>query len=511
MNSAKQIKLGAILSYLQMALTFAVNLIYIPLMISVLGKAEYGLYSATSSTISMLSILNLGFSSSYIRYYSKYKTVGDEDGVAKTNGLFLIIFIVIGIIAFISGMYLSNNLELVFKNGLTYLEYKKAKRLMVILTINLTISFPMCVFTNIITSQEKFVFLKSLGIIKTVCSPLLTIPLLLNGFGLVSVVIVTLIVSVIVDLSYLLYCFKVLSTRFIFHDFDKGIFKDILIFTSFLAINIIVNQINLNIDVLIIGRYKGTKMVAVYTVGQTLYTYFQLLSTSISNLFTPKVYFLVNNFDGIEQKKRLTDLFVKVGRIQFFILSLICTGIIFFGKSFITNHWAGKGYADSYYILLLLAIPSMIPLTQNVGLEIQRAENKHKFRSIVYLIMALLNLGISIILCQKYAAIGCAIGTCVSFIIANGLIINIYYHKRCNIDIFAYWKNILSMSIGLIIPIFVGSAILYFVDTSSFLIFVIFVLLYSIVYSISMWIFSLNKFEKELFFNVFSKMKLHNL
>ncbi len=498
MDQSRQIKIGAVLSYLQMGMGVVVNLVYIPLMIRILGQAEYGLYSVVSSTISMLSILNLGFSSSFMRYYSKYKTDEDSLGIAKVNGLFLLIFSVIGVIAFLCGMFLTNHLQLVFKDGLTPAEYEKARILMIFLTINLTISFPMTVFTNLIVAHERFIFLKSLAIVKTVCSPLLTIPLLLSGFGLISVVAVTLAVSVTVDCVYLFYCFRRLSERFVFRDFEAGILKDIIVFTSFLAINILVNQINLNIDPILLGRFKGTEVVAVYSIAQTLYTYFQLFSTSVSNLFTPRVYQLVTHYDGEQQRAQLTDLFVKVGRIQFLILSFVCTGIVFFGKSFITNYWAGKGYSDSYYVLLLLAIPSMIPLTQNVGIEIQRAENRHKFRSIAYLIMAVFNLLVSIVLCQKYGAIGCAVGTCASFLLANGLIINIYYHKRCNINIFTYWQNIFRMSAGLILPILVGCVILFRFHTDTIGLFVLFVTVYTVVYWVSMWVFSMNESEKHL-------------
>ena len=498
MNQSRQIKIGAVLSYLQMGLGVLVNLAYIPLMIRILGKAEYGLYSVVSSTVSMLSILNLGFSSSFIRYYSKYKKDDDRLGIAKVNGLFLLIFSVIGLVAMACGLFLTSNLHMVFKDGLTKAEYEKARILMLLLTLNLTISFPMTVFTNIITARERFIFLKSLAIVKTVCSPLLTIPLLLSGFGLVSIVAVTLTVSVTVDCIYLYYCFRRLSEKFMFRDFEKGILKDVLVFTSFLAINILVNQINLNIDPILLGRFKGTEVVAVYALAQTLYTYFQLFSTSVSNLFTPRVYDLVNRYEGEEQRKKLTELFVRVGRIQFLILSYICTGIIFFGKSFITNYWAGAGYSDSYYVLLLLAIPSMIPLTQNVGIEIQRAENRHKFRSIAYLIMAVFNLLLSIVLCQRYGAIGCAVGTCASFLLANGLIINIYYHKKCNINIISYWKSFFRMSAGLIIPIVVGSVILFRFHTDTIGLFVLFVAVYTVIYWVSMWFFSMNESEKQL-------------
>lgn len=85
----------------------------------------------------------------------------------------------------------------------------------------------------------------------------------------------------------------------------------------------------------------------------------------------------------------------------------------------------------------------MLRLIQNLGIEIQRAENKHQFRSIVYTVMALINLGLSIILCKRFGAVGSAIGTAISLIVANGLVMNIYYHKKCNIDIITFWKNIL--------------------------------------------------------------------
>ena len=68
-----QLKAGVILSYLQMALNIIIGLAYTPIMIRTLGQSEYGLYNTISSTISMLSILSLGFNSGYIRYYAKYK------------------------------------------------------------------------------------------------------------------------------------------------------------------------------------------------------------------------------------------------------------------------------------------------------------------------------------------------------------------------------------------------------------------------------------------------------
>ena len=73
MNNSSQLKAGAIISYIQMGLSVIVGLLFTPVMIRTLGQSEYGLYNTVASTISMLSILRLGFDNSYIRYFAKYK------------------------------------------------------------------------------------------------------------------------------------------------------------------------------------------------------------------------------------------------------------------------------------------------------------------------------------------------------------------------------------------------------------------------------------------------------
>ncbi|MBE7056238.1 MAG: polysaccharide biosynthesis protein [Ruminococcaceae bacterium] len=508
MKNSMQIKIGSLLSYLQMGVNILIGLLYTPIMIRMLGSSEYGLYNTVSSTIAMLSILNLGFNASYIRYFSKYKKKNDEESISKLNGLYIIIFMVIGFVGFICGLFLSFNLNLVFDQGLTAAEYETARVLMLLFTVNLTISFPMSVFQSIISAHEKYVFLKSVGILRTVFSPLLTLPLLLLGYRSIAMITVTICVSIVADIAYLIYSKKFLKISFKFSGFESGLFKSMLIFTSFIAINLIVDQVNNNMGKFLLGRYMGTTAVAVYSVGYTLYQYYTLFSSTISGVFAPRIHRIVNetNEDVNKMKQNLTELFSKVGRIQFLILSLISSGLIFFGKPFI-SFWAGEEYAESYYVAILLIIPSSIALIQNLGLEIQRAQNKHKFRSLAYVIMALINLSLTVFLCQKFGATGAAIGTAASFVIANGFIMNIYYHKKCNINIIYFWKSILKMSRGLVLPVVFGTGINILVDFNgaTWKMFAG-ILGYAMIYVVSMWFFGMNQYEKSLLIDFTGKM-----
>ena len=67
-------------------------------MLRLLGQSEYGLYQLVYSVVSYLSLLSLGFSSSYMRFYSRYKVENNEDEVARLNGMFLLIFMFLSVV-----------------------------------------------------------------------------------------------------------------------------------------------------------------------------------------------------------------------------------------------------------------------------------------------------------------------------------------------------------------------------------------------------------------------------
>jgi O-antigen/teichoic acid export membrane protein len=508
-DQARQRKVGILLSYLQMAMNIIVGLVYTPMMLDLLGKSEYGLYSSVVSVISVLSILSLGFGSGYLRYYAIYRIKGDSDSMWKLNGLFLTVFSIIGFVALIIGLIVSANLKLVFDRGLTEAELETARILMILLTVNLAISFPMSVFNTIINANEKFIVNKVVQMGKTVATPLLTIPLLLMGARSIALVVATIVISIAVDIFNILYVFRILKNKFVFKNFEKGLFGGIFAYTFFIMLNTVVRQVNWNVDKIILGRYNGTSVVAVYAVAFSLYVYYENFSASISNVYRTKVHLIVNatKDDPVTQRAKLTEYFITIGRFQFFILGLVSTGLVLFGKSFIINIWVGSEYEEAYYIALLLIIPASISLIQSIGIDVQRALNKHKFRSIAYSVMVVFNIIITVILCQRFGAIGAAVGTAVSIFVVDGIVMNIYYNNQCNIDTHLFWESIARAALGLIPPVIFGVILIQIVDISGTLIFIASVFLYTAVYCASVYFLSLNSGEKKEIHKIFKKFK----
>lgn len=165
--------------------------------------------------------------------------------------------------------------------------------------------------------------------------------------------------------SNMFYCFKNLHIRFEFKGLQISLLKEMWVFTFFIFLNQIIDQINWSLDKFLLGRFAGTTAVAVYGVGGQINTLYLQFSSSVSNVFVPKVNRIVAETNDDEQ---LTKLFTKVGRIQFMVLGLILSGFVFLGTPFV-KLWAGSEYSESYVVTLLLIIPVTVPLIQNLGIE----------------------------------------------------------------------------------------------------------------------------------------------
>ena len=494
-------RLGVFLQYTQMAIGILINLIYTPIMINILGKNEYGIYSSVASIISYLNIFSLGFNATYIKFYSKYKKNNDEDGIKKLNTLYLSVFCILGTIVFICGMLLTNNVSIMYNETYSAADLELAKKLMFLLTINLTISFPASLFTSYISSQERFIFQKLITTGRTIISPMMNIILLYSGFGSLGLVVTTTTISILVDIINITFCFTKLKMRFKLGKIESGLGKELFVFTFFIAINQIIDQINWQTDKIILGKMINSTAVAVYSVASTINSMYIHFSTAISYIYTPTIHKIYTANDPPEKiNEHLTKVFIDVGRVQFFILMLILTGFIFFGQYFL-KIWMGHEYTNSelsviYTLCLLLMASSTVPLIQNLGIEIQRAKDKHKFRSIVYLIVAILNVALSIFFCYKWGVIGVTVGTLFSNITGTFIIMNIYYHKKVDINIPKFWKEIGKATLGMIPAILIGVLIMLFVNITNIFMFFALVVVYAISYLISIYFFSFNKNEK---------------
>ncbi|MDO5346809.1 MAG: oligosaccharide flippase family protein [Lachnospiraceae bacterium] len=492
-----QKKAGVILSYFSQGIHILSGILYTPVMLRLLGQSEYGLYQLVWSVVSYLSLLSFGFSGSYMRFYSRSRAKHAENEIARLNGMFMMIFLFISMVSILCGWVMTANIHLIFSGGLTSREYDRARVLMGMMVCNLALTFPNSVFDAYTSAYERFLFQKALVVLQYLFHPFITLPLLLMGYGSVAMVAVTTgLTAARLVLSGWYACSR-LKMKFDFTHFHLPLLKEMWGFTVFIFINMIVDQINWSVDKLLLGRFLGTVSVAVYGIGGQLNAMYLQFSSAVSNVFIPQVNRIVAESND---NRQLTALMIRVGRIQFMILALILSGFIFFGKAFI-RIWAGAGYEEAYPTAVLLMVPVTIPLVQNIGIEIQRAKNMHRTRSVVYLAIAVGNVLVSSPLIRAWGICGAALGTAVTLLLGNGLFMNWYYQKRIGIDIRLFWKNIAALFPAMAPAIAAGVGIRLFVRIGRLPQLAAAAAVYTAVYCISMWHFGMNPTERKQLYN----------
>lgn len=504
MQESRERKLGAMLSYVSIAVSTLIQLLYTPLLIRMLGQSEYGLYSLINSVIGYLTVLDLGFGNAIIVYTAKYRAQGKYEDEKKLHGMFKVVFRIIGVIAGLIGLILFFNVTRLFGHSMTPIELQEAKIMMLILAFNLMITFNFSIYSSIISAYEEFTYQKIMAIVNTLMKPLIMIPLLFMGYKSIAMTVVITVVNVFILISNYLFCRNKLNIKIKFMGFDKKLFKIILSYSIWIFLGVIVDKINWSVDQFVLGAIVGTVAVSIYSAASTLNTLFINLSTAISSVMLPKMSKMVAKNASEEE---LTSEFIKVGRIQYLIIFLMASGLVLFGKEFIIA-WVGKGFETSYYVALILILPLCIPLIQNLGLSIMQAKNKYRFRTISMAIMSIFNIILSIFLAKKYGPVGSAIGTAISLIIINIFAMNIYYQKKVGINVIKFWQEILKMTIPFVIPITIVLMIMHFITLNGYLHVIVFGGIYSLIYALICYTLVMNKYEKNIINKVLKKLHL---
>src|SRR5690606_1206265 len=135
------------------------------LMIRLLGQSEYGLYAMIGSISAYLSIMDMGLGNAIIRYTARNRAIGNDDSQSNLNGMFVVLYSLIGIVTVIVGVILYNSVEHIFSGSLNYDELKKAKTMLIILTANFSISFPLMIFGAYMEAYEKFIVVRLVSIV----------------------------------------------------------------------------------------------------------------------------------------------------------------------------------------------------------------------------------------------------------------------------------------------------------------------------------------------------------
>jgi len=488
-------KLGVLLSYSSLAIRNVLGLLLIPFIIHHVGVSHYGIYSLVTTLAGYLIVLEFGLSNTIIRFISRYKANKDLEKEAQFIGIILVIYGAITSVVLLIGIVVWFNLESIFSASLTSQELNLLKPAFAILLVNVAVTLMSNSFTGIISAYERFTFEKTTEIVIFLLRCILVFIGLSMGKGVLTIVIVDTLVNGIQTICRILFVTFKLKVRILLTLPDRETINEIIIYTFFIALNVIVNQINWRLDNLIIGTITSSRDVGFFNIGSQLVFSFIAFATAISNIFTPKIIKLVTSNATPSQ---ITNELIHVGRLQMVVLGYVLVAFTSFGGLFI-ELFVGKEFSIAYWVALIPMVPFMFVLVQTSSNAVLQAMNKHKVRSVLLLATAVMNVVISIILVKKIGMLGASIGTAITLFIGELVLVNIYLTRVIKLNMVYFYSRIFKTSS----PVVIGTgAAAYFLSTlisSTWLGLTLGCTLIGIIYLALAYIFSLSQEEKKKF------------
>ena len=342
MNERKK---GAILSYIQVFLSVVVSMIYVPVLLHFLGQSEYGLYQIVGSFFSYVTVFESCVSAGILRNYCNALGRSDHEEAAVTLSMARSIYRFLAIILDLVGVSVVFAFRSFYAGSFSTSELNESIAILILLFVNMTFTLQGSVYLTVLTGHEKYTFLRILSILMQVIQPLLVIlcvsriPYAIT----VSVVIVLLnLLTIGIRYGYVTQKLKIRITK---QPKDSRIVKNILGLSAAILLGSIADQIFWKTDQVILGRMFNTAVVAVYSVGAQIYMMYMQFGTQVSGVFYPKLSALYQEENGLQ---KVSDLFIRIGRITFYIILLVLSGFIVFGREFLLL-WVGEGYEEAYW------------------------------------------------------------------------------------------------------------------------------------------------------------------
>ena len=489
-------KIGALLSYVHMIFEVLSTLLLTPFIISSLGSAEYGVYKLIAAITSYLLLLDLGMGNSVVRYVAKFKENHDMESSRKYLGVCMVFYAAVSVAVLLLGGVLILSFQKIFATGLTAAEIALSKRLLLLTVLNAAVTLGTSVFYNILIAYSRFALSKGLSILQIIVRILVTAAALKLGYRSEAIVSINLVLTMLMRGYYVFYVLCVLRLRPQLRGTNAAFIKDIVSYSAFILLQMVATQINAQADQVLLGMFvtSSAVIIGIYGVGAQIVQYFQSVGQALGGVLMPGVVKLVEGGAG---SKALQNEMIRIGRYAFTMLGLIFVGFLVNGRSFI-RLWAGREYAQGYYVALMLMFAHMIIMTQSIGTQILWAKNKHQLQSVIKFVIVAVNILLTIFLIRWDPLMGAAIGTVISLLLGDVLSMNIVFKKEIGISLKAYYTGLFKGILpGLLLSALAGSGV-KLLPVSGIRGLILNVLVMTAVYAAAMWGFGFNESEKNM-------------
>ena len=493
MEKSKKLILGISTSYIHSILNIGVNLALVPIILSSIGKLEYGIWITILSIVGYMGLLDFGVATATSKFLSENNTPNLPEAKKIISNSFTVYSIIASIVVVIT-VFLSFFLMRFFDIREDLLSISSIVFLLA--GLNMALSFPSNVFGSVLFGFKDFFSFNIINILGVIVNAILTIVLLKMGFGIMSLAVVLLLTTFFVLFLRVVYLKKTMPDLFSnLWGFDRTIFFKILSFSGFMLVLSLGGQIVFNTDSIIIAKFLGISSVATYAIAFRMTQATTTFTYKISDAFFP----FFSEFHSSKNKDKFVLFLFESTKFSIGLATILFLILIFLGKDII-GLWVGSQNFVGNLIFYFMALVALMGSIIRPGVMALKGMGKLKKIVLFNILEAFLNLFFSIFLVLKFGLFGVILGTFLAMFVTSFWLVPFTVCREGQISFKKYFFETIFMPILLGVCLMLPFLFFNFgMINNNWLIIIIKAMLLSIIYLFLFAFLCINK-ERRLFY-----------
>ncbi len=424
-------------------LILLMGFVVVPVAISRVGLALYGVWVILSGVLSYFSLFDLGVGGTFVTQLAMASAREDRAAVRQVVTTSLLLYTFMGVLLSPAAVYVAPRFGGWFH--LSIADSHIAQSLFWWVYVFLFLSQALSVFGSLLIAQQRLRLVSTLNVIFQIANYLVLLAALSLHLGLYAFVIANYISWFGTTLIYLTLSVRWLGQWPIINPLriPKQFVKSLLAFGGWIQINRLSNQINNETDRILIGLYVNASAAGVYQLGNKLAQLSRRFPLNFSSALLPV-------FSVWEAQRESQDLirahYVDASR-YLALATFYLAGLLAATSSLMMYFWLGHRYPTFFLIVGLLLITYSVNNLTGISTTYLRGVGRPRLESYYAIVGSVLKLGLSLALAPEYGLLGILLGTVIGTVLGSLYFLWLFFRVLH----ITWWQGLGKWSISLIV------------------------------------------------------------
>jgi O-antigen/teichoic acid export membrane protein len=331
-----------------------VALATVPLVVKGLGHASYGVYSLVTAIVGYFSLIDINVTAGSVKYIAQYSARRDRERISETVCFGMLIYTALGLAGAL-GLYLGAHWFVTGVFSVPPALVPEAVATIKVAALGFLIGQVQSYLQSVPQSLMRFDIASWIEIAFGTVVPLLTVAVLLLGYGLFEVILLRVVASAVNSLI-LWRAIRRLLPDLSWRRPRAAIRRELLGFSAYSFLSRFASLSYAYADKLIIGALVGVTGLAYFTVASTLANRVLGMTYRLSGVFFPATSALAAS----GQVERLGRLYIKASRYVVFVNASALVLLAVFAEP-ILRYWMNPEFArNGAVVLAVMALSQFV-------------------------------------------------------------------------------------------------------------------------------------------------------